>query len=57
MPASRIPSGRRSRQATTSRTTVTSPGSPRVVARWGRNPVPKIDAILKYGQPSTQVLS
>ena len=45
------------RQATTSSTTVTSPGSPRVVARWGRNPVPKIDAILKYGQPSTQVLS
>ena len=35
----------------------TSPGSPSVVARWGRNPVPKIDAILKYGQPSAQVLS
>ena len=30
---------------------------PRVVARWGRNPVPKIDAILKYGQPSAHVLS
>ena len=36
---------------------MTSPGSPRVVARWGRKPVPKIDAILKYGQPSAQVLS
>ena len=36
---------------------MTRPGRPRVVARCGRNPVPKIDAILKYGQPSTQVLS
>ena len=40
-----------------SSTTVTSPGSPSVVARCGRNPVPKIDAILKNGQPSAQVLS
>ena len=36
---------------------MTSPGRPSVVARCGRNPVPKIDAILKYGQPSAQVLS
>ena len=36
---------------------MTSPGSPSVVARCGRNPVPKIDAILKHGQPSIQVLS
>ena len=36
---------------------MTSPGRPSVVARWGRNPVPKIDAILKYGQPSAHVLS
>ena len=57
MPASSTPSGRRPRQATTSSTTVTSPGSPSVVARCGRNPVPKIEAILKNGQPSAQVLS
>ena len=57
IPASRTPSGRRPRQLTTSSTTVTSPGRPRVVARWGRNPVPKMDAILKNGQPSSQVLS
>ena len=36
---------------------MTSPGSPSVVARCGRNPVPKIEAIWNYGQPSAQVLS
>ena len=57
MPASPIPTRLRPSETRTSRSTERSPGSPNVVARCGKSPVPRIEAILKYGLPGSQVLS
>ncbi len=57
MPASPMPAGLRPSETRTRRSTDRSPGSPNVVARWGKRPVPRIEAILNSGLPGSHVLS
>ena len=45
------------RPATSRRTAATRIGSPAVVARWARSPVPITDGMRKYGQPVSHWLS
>ena len=57
MPASPIPARFRPSETRTSRSTERSPGNPNVVARCGKRPVPRIEAILNSGLPGSHVLS